>query len=209
MKRKQILSETDLDALLRVAANFDPATQAPEGLAHRALTGVGRRPVRRRLVLAGATAMTIALIALVSTRLPRIAAIRETTGPGRIRMRPISPPVRYVDTGSASVDTLVRTVTPQRAVDDAGKAREPLVRHARRKDAQRIARVRLREEVVRRYDTGVLAPVWVAERNSDGDGVVMQPAVVQVPLQDRFVSHAGLAAHAPDRLMVMPVDHSR
>jgi hypothetical protein len=198
-------AERHLDALLHVAAEYEPESQAPAGLAMRAMLKVTPRRATFSIPAMAGAAATVVLIALLAWRLvPAIPVPPSGPGTGGERQHGgyteqlVKPEARVVDSGGAPAVAVSEPVRPAPVTKRAK-------RHvARRSKAPSPPRVRLREHVVRRYAAGIIAPVWIAHDDGTGAGLVLQRGVVTLsgPKSVRLASNDG----QPDCVVLAPMN---
>jgi hypothetical protein len=199
MRHERTLTEPEsvrrVEALLRAAADFEPESPAPEGLEARMLARAHCRPPRTRLLLAaGAATALLALAAL----LPR-GGHRGKTPPEPARLAQA--------TAHPAPDAAAPAAAPRKSADPPGaharkhspsKGKERPDRPGRRKgrpeSPPRPPRVRWRDQTIRMYASGIIAPAWMAEETPEGDSIVLTPVVMDIP------------AHREERMQ--PAGHS-
>ena len=183
--------EERLEALLGMAAKFEPEGELPIDFARQALAEErvprerSRRPAGRR---AGALTLALAGLAVLVLTAVRLGMEREPAPTSVVR--PAAMPAPMPRFPVADVAPLSLAAVSTSIVPIASKtAPQPRRRQARRVKAapkplvDPVPEVEWEVETVRSYETGLLQAAWLVVLDENGEPTRVQPAILNVPLR--------------------------
>jgi|SRR5687768_10651108 len=180
-----------VEELLKSAAAFEPTRAAPIGLASRALASRRKRNVPRRAILGICAGLTLAGAAAATAVILKVRAVPDDLPRTVTAGREISAPVIMVDEKKKETTRKQDEPGPYKITDAFERRKIDLSPKRRRIRTVRpgkapkpvIAKAVVREEIVHRFETGIIAPVLIASQDAESGATIMQTSLIEIPME--------------------------
>ena len=180
-----------LESVLRSAAAFDPGSPAPTGFASRALARNPARHSSRRAAYGIAFAISTGCAALAAAAILIKMDHNEAAASRSAPLKTAAYPPPNTKTPEPAPEKQKPTLDQIKITDAFEKRRvrpktkKPGFRSVRPGKPQRavVAKAELHEEVVHRFESGVIAPVMIATPDAESGETVLQTSLLKLPIE--------------------------